>query len=46
MLNSFLHNFMQIPIEGHDIFSGGRQMNCHFASKFVDDNGNWLDLSQ
>src|SRR5687768_5467655 len=25
-------------------FSGGRQMNCHFATRTVDDNGNWLDL--
>lgn len=29
----------------HDPFSGGRQMNAHFATKFVDDNGNWLDLA-
>jgi len=28
----------------HDPFSGGRQMNCHFATKFVDDKGNFLDL--
>jgi pyruvate/2-oxoglutarate/acetoin dehydrogenase E1 component/TPP-dependent pyruvate/acetoin dehydrogenase alpha subunit len=33
------------PIEGHDPFSGGRQMVSHFATKFVDDNGNWLDLA-
>ncbi len=26
-------------------FSGGRQMNAHFATKFVDDKGNWLDLA-
>ena len=25
-------------------FSGGRQMNCHFATRFVDNNGEWLDL--
>ncbi len=25
-------------------FSAGRQMNAHFASRFVDDNGEWLDL--
>ena len=23
-------------------FSGGRQMNNHFATPFIDDNGNWL----
>lgn len=33
------------PVEGHDPFSGGRQMVSHFATKFVDDNGNWLDLA-
>ncbi len=27
-----------------DPFSGGRQMNCHFATKFVDDQSNFLDL--
>ncbi len=26
-------------------FSGGRQMNAHFATKFVDDNGAWLPLA-
>lgn len=26
-------------------FSGGRQMNAHFATRFVDDNGQWLDLA-
>ncbi|MBS1919404.1 MAG: transketolase [Bacteroidetes bacterium] len=25
-------------------FSAGRQMNCHFATRFVDENGEWLDL--
>lgn len=28
----------------NDKFSGGRQMNCHFATPFVDTDGNWLDL--
>lgn len=26
-------------------FSGGRQMNCHFATKMVNDNGDWMPLS-
>ena len=26
-------------------FSGGRQMNAHFATKFVTDNGEWLPLA-
>ncbi|UEG50219.1 transketolase [Ferruginibacter lapsinanis] len=29
----------------HDVFSGGRQMNAHFATKMVDENGEWLDLA-
>ena len=28
----------------NDPFSGGRQMNCHFATPFVDDQGRFLDL--
>lgn len=28
----------------HDPFSGGRQMNNHFATSFIDEEGNWLDL--
>lgn len=28
----------------NDPFSGGRQMNCHFATPFVDQNGHYLDL--
>ena len=27
-------------------FSAGRQMNCHFATKMVDENGDWLNLAQ
>jgi len=26
-------------------FSGGRQMVAHFSTRFVDDNGRWLDLA-
>ena len=26
----------------NDPFSGGRQMNCHFATPLIDRNGNWL----
>jgi len=28
----------------HDPFSSGRQMNSHFATPFVDESGQWLDL--
>ncbi|MEO5966697.1 MAG: thiamine pyrophosphate-dependent enzyme, partial [Ferruginibacter sp.] len=27
-------------------FSAGRQMNAHFATKMVDENGKWLDLAE
>src|SRR5687767_1673712 len=29
----------------HDPFSAGRQMNAHFATKMVDEEGRWLELS-
>ena len=28
----------------NDPFSGGRQMNCHFATPFIDEKGNMLSL--
>ncbi|MFZ1785549.1 MAG: thiamine pyrophosphate-dependent enzyme [Ferruginibacter sp.] len=33
------------PDVKHDPFSAGRQMNAHFATKMVDENGNWLNLA-
>jgi len=30
----------------HDLYSGGRQMNNHFATPFVDKKGNWTPLHQ
>ncbi len=30
----------------NDPFSGGRQMNSHFASKMIDEEGNWLDQTK
>ncbi|HPH99810.1 MAG TPA: thiamine pyrophosphate-dependent enzyme, partial [Chitinophagaceae bacterium] len=33
------------PQEGNDPFSAGRQMNAHFATPFVQPNGDWLDLA-
>ena len=32
------------PDINNDPFSAGRQMNAHFATKIVDENGDWLDL--
>lgn len=34
------------PDVKNDPFSAGRQMNAHFATPFVDEQGNWLELSQ
>src|ERR1700674_5045432 len=34
------------PDVNNDPFSAGRQMNSHFATKFVDENGNWLPLAR
>ncbi|MFD2584255.1 thiamine pyrophosphate-dependent enzyme [Pedobacter vanadiisoli] len=31
---------------GADPFSGGRQMNCHFATKSINEDGSWNDLTQ
>ncbi len=33
------------PDIANDPFSAGRQMNCHFATRNVDENGDWLDLA-
>ncbi len=30
----------------HDPFSGGRQMNAHFATPFVESDGNWKALTE
>ncbi len=30
----------------HDPFSGGRQMNAHFATRFLDHEGRWIDQTQ
>src|SRR5436189_1012649 len=27
-------------------FSAGRQMNCHFATRTVDENGEWVNLAE
>jgi pyruvate/2-oxoglutarate/acetoin dehydrogenase E1 component/TPP-dependent pyruvate/acetoin dehydrogenase alpha subunit len=33
------------PDVKNDPFSAGRQMDAHFATRFTDENGNWLDLA-
>ncbi|MBL7732384.1 MAG: transketolase [Chitinophagaceae bacterium] len=34
------------PDANVEIFSGGRQMNCHFATPMVTDQGDWLHLAE
>ncbi|HSQ43935.1 MAG TPA: thiamine pyrophosphate-dependent dehydrogenase E1 component subunit alpha, partial [Ginsengibacter sp.] len=34
------------PDINNDPFSAGRQMNSHFATKFVDENGDWMPLAR
>ncbi len=34
------------PDINNEPFSGGRQMNAHFATQMVDENGNWLPLAE
>lgn len=45
-VQQFFAQLFADPNIAHDPFSAGRQMNAHFATKFVDDNGNWLPLAQ
>src|SRR5689334_8099909 len=33
------------PDPGREPFSAGRQMNCHFATKMVNEKGVWLELT-
>ena len=44
-LEQFFSQLYADPDVAHDPFSAGRQMNSHFATKFVDENGEWLDLA-
>ena len=44
-VEQFFSQLYSDPDVTHDPFSAGRQMNSHFATKFVDDNGEWVDLA-
>lgn len=44
-IEQFFAQLYADPDIKHDPFSAGRQMNAHFATKFVDEKGNWLDLA-
>ncbi|HLG40605.1 MAG TPA: thiamine pyrophosphate-dependent enzyme [Chitinophagaceae bacterium] len=43
-LEEFFAQLYSDPDTSHDPHSGGRQMNSHFATPFVDENGEFIDL--
>jgi pyruvate/2-oxoglutarate/acetoin dehydrogenase E1 component/TPP-dependent pyruvate/acetoin dehydrogenase alpha subunit len=43
-VEQFFSQLFSDPDLINEPFSAGRQMNSHFATKFVDDEGEWLDL--
>src|SRR3977135_2779863 len=44
-IEEFFAQLYADPDATHDPHSAGRQMNSHFATAFVDDNGEFLDLA-
>lgn len=44
-VDQFFSQLYADPDINHDPFSGGRQMNAHFATPFIDADGQWLDLA-
>lgn len=44
-VEQFFSQLYADPDIKNDPFSAGRQMNAHFATRMVDENGNWLDLA-
>ncbi len=44
-VEQFFSQLYADPDVNNDPFSAGRQMNSHFATKFVDENGEWLPLA-
>ncbi len=45
-VEQFFSQLYADPNVENDPFSAGRQMNAHFATKFVNENGDWLNLAQ
>jgi pyruvate/2-oxoglutarate/acetoin dehydrogenase E1 component/TPP-dependent pyruvate/acetoin dehydrogenase alpha subunit len=43
-VEQFFSQLFADPDIHNDPFSAGRQMNSHFATPFVNDNGEWVDL--
>jgi len=44
-IEQFFAQLYSDPDIKNEPFSAGRQMNSHFATSFVDEDGNWLDLA-
>lgn len=44
-VEQFFSQLYADPNVEHDPFSAGRQMNAHFATKFVNEQGDWLNLA-
>ena len=44
-LEQFFAQLYADPDIKNDPFSAGRQMNAHFATRFTDEEGNWVDLA-
>jgi pyruvate/2-oxoglutarate/acetoin dehydrogenase E1 component/TPP-dependent pyruvate/acetoin dehydrogenase alpha subunit len=44
-IEQFFAQLYADPDLNNDPFSAGRQMNSHFATRFVDEEGNWADLA-
>jgi pyruvate/2-oxoglutarate/acetoin dehydrogenase E1 component/TPP-dependent pyruvate/acetoin dehydrogenase alpha subunit len=45
-VEQFFSQLYADPDVNNEPFSAGRQMNAHFATKMVDEEGDWLPLSQ
>lgn len=45
-IEQFFSQLYADPDVANDPFSAGRQMNAHFATKMVDENGDWLNLTE
>ena len=44
-IEQFFSQLYADPDVEHDPFSAGRQMNSHFSTQLVDEEGEWLDLA-
>jgi len=44
-LDQFFSQLYADPSPVNDPHSAGRQMNCHFSTPFIGEDGSWLDLS-